>query len=107
MLWLVCFQLHRQPNLGPFAPRCWLSGVGGAMLDVCTRQGLLAEQGEAYRRGKWFQVKFIFSGSRIMGFVDGEKEFEIDDHTFSEGAIGFYSWGNSGVQFRNIRFKIK
>ena len=71
------------------------------------RYEVLAEQGEAYRRGKWFQVKFIFSGSRITGFVDGEKEFEIDDHTFSEGAIGFYSWGNSGVQFRNIRFKIK
>lgn len=71
------------------------------------RYEILAEEGEGYQRGKWFQVKFVFSGSRVTGFVNGEKSFEIQDPTFSEGAIGFYSWGNSGVQFRNVRFKTK
>ena len=71
------------------------------------RYEVLAEEAEGYLRGKWFAVKFVFSGSQITGFVNGEKEFEVLDPTFASGAIGLYSWGNSGVQFRNVRFMTK
>ncbi len=29
----------------------------------------------------------------------------VDDSTFTSGNVGFYSWGNSGSQFRNLKFK--
>ena len=76
-------------------------------IKQAARYEVLAEEAEGYLRGKWFAVKFVFSGAQITGFVNGEKEFEVQDPTFASGAVGLYSWGNSGVQFRNVRFKAK
>lgn len=58
-----------------------------------------------YTVKKWHQVRFVLKGSSITGYFDGEEEFAIDDATFESGKIGFYSWANSGSQFRNLRFK--
>jgi outer membrane protein assembly factor BamB len=71
------------------------------------RYEVLASNKRGFERRKWLQIKIVFTGSKITGFINGEKDFEIDDSTYSEGTIGFYSWGNSGVQFRNVKFERK
>ncbi|MDF1861218.1 MAG: PQQ-binding-like beta-propeller repeat protein [Verrucomicrobiales bacterium] len=52
----------------------------------------------------WHEVRIVLEGSRVTCFFDGVKDFSVSDVTFSNGAIGFYSWGNSGSYFRNLRF---
>lgn len=72
-----------------------------------SRYEVLAANKRSFERRKWLQIRIVFNGSKITGYVDGEKDFEIDDPTYDSGTIGFYSWGNSGVQFRNIKFEKK
>ncbi len=69
------------------------------------RYDVLASKAGGYQRRKWHKVRFVFEGARISGYFDGAKDFEIEDSTHSSGAIGFYSWGNSGVKFRNVKFR--
>ena len=52
----------------------------------------------------WHEVRFVFEGPKVTCYFDGEKDFMVDDSTLSNGTIGFYSWGNSGSYFRNLRF---
>ena len=61
-----------------------------------------------YAPREWYKVRFVFADSKLTAYFDGEQDFSID----SPGAqgsgpgqtIGFYSWGNSGSRFRNLRF---
>ena len=57
-----------------------------------------------YQVRKWHQVRFVLKGTTVTAYFDGEKDFTIDDATFEDGKIGFYSWANSGSRFRNLRF---
>ena len=38
-------------------------------------------------------------------FVDGKKDLEAEDATYSRGTVGMYSWGNSGVRFGKLLLK--
>lgn len=69
------------------------------------RYEVLAANKRSFERRKWLKIRIEFNGTRITGYVDGEIDFEIDNATYKSGTIGFYSWGNSGVQFRNIKFE--
>ena len=53
---------------------------------------------------EWHKVRIVLDGSQITAYFDGAKDFSVDDTTLTSGAIGFYSWGNSGSYFRNLRF---
>lgn len=59
---------------------------------------------EGFELRKWHTVRFVLDGTKITGYFDGHEDFSIDDGTLTSGAFGFYSWGNSGSYFRNLRF---
>lgn len=58
-----------------------------------------------YAVKKWHSVRLVIDGPKISGYFDGEEDFSVDLNDFNGGKIGFYSWANSGSQFRNLRFK--
>jgi hypothetical protein len=43
-------------------------------------------------------------GPRITVWVDGEKDFEVEDSTLKQGTIALHSWGTQAVRFRGVRF---
>ncbi len=69
------------------------------------RYEVLASVAEGYQRRQWHKVRLVFEGAKISAYFDGAKDFEIVDSTHASGTIGFYSWGNSGVKFRNVKFR--
>ena len=69
------------------------------------RYDVLASNVGSFQRRKWHKVRFVFEGTKITGYFDGAKDFEVEDSTHASGTIGFYSWGNSGVKFRNVKFR--
>lgn len=69
------------------------------------RYDVLATNVGGFQRRHWHKVRIVFEGAKIAGYFDGAKDFEIEDSTHTSGTIGFYSWGNSGVKFRNVKFR--
>lgn len=59
---------------------------------------------EGFNLREWHEVRLVLDGSKITGYYNGDKDFAVDDATLNSGAIGFYTWGNSGSYFRNLRF---
>ncbi|MEM7012900.1 MAG: chitobiase/beta-hexosaminidase C-terminal domain-containing protein, partial [Verrucomicrobiota bacterium] len=58
-----------------------------------------------YAVKKWHKVRIMIKGSNITGFFDGEEDFSVNTEGYRGGKIGFYSWGNTGSFYRNLRFK--
>ena len=48
------------------------------------RYEVLAANKRGFERRKWLQIKIVFAGSKITGYIDGEKDFEVDDPTYAE-----------------------
>lgn len=59
---------------------------------------------EGFELREWHEVRLVLEGSKISAYFDGEEDFSVDEARLRTGAIGFYSWGNSGSYFRNLRF---
>ncbi|MGY8644061.1 MAG: outer membrane protein assembly factor BamB family protein [Verrucomicrobiales bacterium] len=59
---------------------------------------------EGYALREWHTVRLVLEGSTITGYYNGDKDFTVDDATLKSGALGFYTWGNSGSYYRNLRF---
>jgi len=64
---------------------------------------VLAQNGLGYRRNHWHHVKIEMVGPKLIVWVDGEKDFEVEDETFAEGTLALHSWGTQGVRFRGVR----
>lgn len=66
---------------------------------------LVAGVREGYQSRAWHEVEVSIKGDEITVTFDGEEDFKTNDSTFQTGKIGFYTWGNSGSYFRNLRFE--
>ncbi|MEX1039716.1 MAG: family 16 glycoside hydrolase [Pirellulaceae bacterium] len=64
---------------------------------------VLAKNGLGYRRNHWHHVKIEMAGSKLTVWVDGEKDFEVEDEAFAQGTLALHSWGTQGVRFRGVR----
>ncbi len=47
----------------------------------------------------WHTVRISLLGSQIQCYYDGQKVFDVNDDTYSSGAIGLESFGASNAQF--------
>ena len=65
---------------------------------------VIAHNQRGHELAYWHKIRIILDGPRLSVFFDGEKEFDVTDTTFTEGAVGLYSWGSVGAQFRRIRW---
>jgi outer membrane protein assembly factor BamB len=68
---------------------------------------LLATNQQSYVPGQWYGVRVVLDGPRLTVDVDGRKELEAEDVRFATGTVALYSWGNSGVTFRNVIFNAR
>ena len=66
---------------------------------------VLDEIKRGFQRRKWHAVEITFNNGQISVRVDGVPELEAELSSKSVGSFGFYSWGNSGVEFRNVRLQ--
>ncbi len=64
----------------------------------------LATNTAGYEKGRWYDIRVVLAGARITVFVEGRKDFEATDATFSAGTVGLHAWGNTGSSFRGIRW---
>ncbi len=64
----------------------------------------LATNTAGYEKGRWYNVRIVLAGTKITVFVDGQKDLEATDATFSAGTIALHAWGNTGSSFRGIRW---
>jgi len=73
-----------------------------------TNYTVTANVDAGYAPREWHKVRFVFAASEMIVYFDGEQDFSIDDAGAEDigpgQTIGFYSWGNSGSRFRNLRF---
>ena len=67
----------------------------------------LAQNTATYAKDQWYAVKVVLDGPRITVFVDGEKDLEAVDETFTGSTIALYAWGCAGAKFRNVRWSPK
>jgi len=66
---------------------------------------VLAINRGGYKPGQTYRVEIRCTGPRIVVLVDGKKDLEAEDATFTRGTVGLYSWGNSGVRFDELGFR--
>ena len=65
---------------------------------------VLAQNKRGHELARWHKIRIVLHGPRLSVFFDGDKEFDVTDATFAKGAMGLYSWGSVGAQFRRIRW---
>ena len=58
-----------------------------------------------FQRRQWYRVRLTFSGDKVKLAIDDVPELEAPLSDVRAGRFGFYSWGNSGVEFRNVRLE--
>lgn len=68
---------------------------------------VLDELKRGFTRRKWYAVEMTFASGKVAIRVDGVPELEAEVSKAIGGKFGFYSWGNSGVEFRNVRYSLK
>lgn len=66
---------------------------------------VLDENKIGFRRRRWYRVEVRFNERNVKVQVDGVGGLEAELPKAPNGRFGFYSWGNSGVEFKNIRFE--
>jgi len=54
--------------------------------------------------GVWRQVRISLRGDLMTVYVNGRKDLQATDKTFSDGTFALYCWGLEGAHFRNIFF---
>ena len=66
---------------------------------------VLARNAKPYGRNRWHKLRVVLKGPAITVYLDGEKDLEATDATFSKGTFALYAWGCAGAKFRNVRWK--
>ena len=65
---------------------------------------VLSANGIGFKSGQNYQVRLLMDGPCLAVYVDGTKEFEVEDRRFARGTVALYCWGNSGARFRNLKW---
>ncbi|MEO0532305.1 MAG: hypothetical protein AAF215_00350 [Cyanobacteria bacterium P01_A01_bin.123] len=50
-------------------------------------------------------VKLIADGTRLIGYLNRSKIFDLRDHSHRQGKIAFYCWGTPDAEFRNVKVR--
>jgi hypothetical protein len=66
---------------------------------------LLASNAKAYDQNTWYRFQLELDGPKMRVYVNGEKDFEIEDTTHQQGSFALYAWGCAGARFRNVRWE--
>lgn len=90
------YQLWSMHSQRPFRAMTVRDLQGYRVLDQIKR---------GFQRRQWYRVQFTFAGDVVKVAVDGVPELEAPLGDVRGGRFGFYSWGNSGVEFRNVRLE--
>lgn len=64
---------------------------------------LLWEDDTGYEVGRDYQCTIDCIGDTFVGYLDGEKLFEIEDDTVRQGSVGVYCRSNEGARFSNLQ----
>ncbi|MBG86480.1 MAG: hypothetical protein CMO80_06210 [Verrucomicrobiales bacterium] len=87
------WNMHQQR---PFRALTQKTGTEYRVLDQVKR---------GFTRRQWYAVQLQFEDGNVTVSVDGNRELKGSMELNENGRFGFYSWGNSGVDFRNVRFR--
>lgn len=64
---------------------------------------LLWEAEAGYDVGERYEVTIDAVGDRLVGYLDGERLFDVRDDAIERGAVGLYCRANRGARFHGIR----
>ncbi|MHC4647808.1 MAG: right-handed parallel beta-helix repeat-containing protein, partial [Planctomycetota bacterium] len=65
----------------------------------------LQQDASTYVGDQWYRARIAVRGENLRVFVDDVKVFDVNDASFSNGAIALYCWANAGTYFDNIEVK--
>ena len=66
---------------------------------------VLAHRAAGYKPNRWYALRIVMKGPKIVVTLDGQKDLEATDNTFTQGDIALYAWGCAGAKFRGVRWK--
>jgi hypothetical protein len=66
---------------------------------------VLWEDGQGYKAGETFRLTIEAVGSRLTGFLGGDRLFEKTDATHAAGPVGLYCAGNPDARFEAIEVR--
>ena len=69
---------------------------------VSGQYSLLWQIDEGYADSPLHWLRFVADGSRLRGYLNNRRLFDIRDRTHRDGGIGLYCWGNEGSTFRDV-----
>jgi hypothetical protein len=61
------------------------------------------DEGFALNSPHWLEV--VADGTRLRGYLDSRKLFDLRDSSHSHGTVAFYCWGSSGARFTYAQAK--
>lgn len=65
----------------------------------------LWERKDGYPVGRPFTLTVDAVGSRLIGYLDGQRLFDVTDNDHQRGKIGLYCWKNGGVRFDRVEVR--
>ncbi|HTG35306.1 MAG TPA: hypothetical protein VLB76_20490 [Thermoanaerobaculia bacterium] len=66
---------------------------------------VLWESGQGYTAGELFRLTVEAVGSRLTGFLGGDRLFQVTDVTHAAGLVGLYCAGNPDARFEAIEVR--
>lgn len=63
---------------------------------------LLWQRDEGFEQGEFQRLEIICDGSRLRGYLNARKLFDLRDRSHPSGAIAFYCWGQAPARFRAV-----
>lgn len=67
---------------------------------------VLWDEAGGYTVGISFALTIDVIGSRLVGYMDNDRLFDIVEATHATGQIGLYSWGNIGARFEQVEVRM-
>jgi hypothetical protein len=72
--------------------------VNGKRIQLETKEGLKVKPGE------WHKLKIVVKGTKMEGYLDGNKEWEITDDTYKDaGKVGLWSKADAQSHFDEFK----
>lgn len=68
-----------------------------------TGYAVLSENKRGFQRRKWYSVECEFTDGSVVVRIDGRDDLRANLSAKLTGRFGFYTWGNSGVEIKNVR----
>ncbi len=66
---------------------------------------LLWQRDEGFELNEMYRLEITADGSRLRGYLDRRKLFDVRDRSHPRGTVAFYCWGLAGAIFRYAEVK--